>query len=301
MVYVFVRLYGVEKQYIYKVYKPKPVFNDESSHIFRHCTQYILFNLNLINKTCYIQWGGVFLATLIVILGAGLGASTAFLLGRFVFREKVESYKSKYEKFDIIDKVVEQQGLKVTILLRLSPVIPFSAFNYFMGLTSVSFKDYNIAHLGMIPGTLAYCFIGGTLGAIGDSVNALDPVVLGVTIGGTILAIVGMVYISYVAKKEFAKIAEQQKQQEMDADPENGAAPTDGGATIEGNDVEDDAPPKYDEADPSAPGNDNENGNDQSLSLGNQTHSINLYILLYIQDCVIINHTFYIFSSKTKR
>merc|ERR1719410_2015062 len=176
-------------------------------------------------------WGGVFLATLVVLAGAALGASTAFLLGRFVFREKVASYKSKYEKFDIIDKVVEQQGLKVTILLRLSPVIPFSAFNYFMGLTGVSFRHYNIAHVGMIPGTLAYCFIGGTLGAIGESVGFADPVVLTVTIAGTILAIIGMVYISFVAKKEFAKIAEQQqqKQDDMDADPEAGDPITENG------------------------------------------------------------------------
>eukprot|EP01084_Bolivina_argentea_P206536 352606_1 len=91
-------------------------------------------------------WAGIFLATAVVLAGAGLGASTAFLLGRFVFREKVASYKAKYPKFEIVDKVVEQQGLKVTILLRLSPVIPFSAFNYFMGLTGVKFRDYNIAH-----------------------------------------------------------------------------------------------------------------------------------------------------------
>eukprot|EP01083_Nonionella_stella_P275113 934286_1 len=167
-------------------------------------------------------WGGVFLATVIVFAGASLGASSAFLLGRFVLRDKVASYKSKYEKFAIIDKVVEEQGLKVTILLRLSPVIPFSAFNYFMGLTGVSFRDYNIAHFGMIPGTLAFCFIGTTLGAIGDSVGLTDnPVVLAVTIVGTIFAIIGMIYLSYVAKKEFAKIAERQKQAEQDADIEN--------------------------------------------------------------------------------
>merc|ERR1712154_257469 len=160
--------------------------------------------------------GGVFLATLVVMTGAAIGASTAFLLGRFVFREKVASYKSKYEKFDIIDKVVEEQGLKVTILLRLSPVIPFSAFNYFMGLTGVSFRDYNIAHGGMIPGTLAYCFIGGTLGAIGESVGFADPVVLTVTIVGTVVALIGMIYISWVAKKEFAKIAAEQQEVEME-------------------------------------------------------------------------------------
>eukprot|EP00486_Rosalina_sp_Unknown_P001727 CAMPEP_0201568688 /NCGR_PEP_ID=MMETSP0190_2-20130828/9906_1 /ASSEMBLY_ACC=CAM_ASM_000263 /TAXON_ID=37353 /ORGANISM="Rosalina sp." /LENGTH=129 /DNA_ID=CAMNT_0047990087 /DNA_START=772 /DNA_END=1161 /DNA_ORIENTATION=- len=129
----------------------------------------------------------------------------------------------------------------------------------------------------MIPGTLAYCFIGGTLGAIGESVDGLDPVVLGVTIGGTILAIIGMVYISYVAKKEFAKIAEQQKQAEMDADPEAGVVSKDGDVpTAEGDGVEA-APsyndqtagdaPAYAEENASAPINDNDD--EQSLSLGN--------------------------------
>ena len=81
-----------------------------------------------------------------------------------------------------------------------------------MGLTGVTFRDYNIAHIGMIPGTLAYCFIGGTLGAIGESVGfGDDPIVLTITIVGTVLAIVGMVYISWIAKKEFNKIAERQK------------------------------------------------------------------------------------------
>ena len=41
----------------------------------------------------------------------------------------MEQYKVKYPTFDIIDKVVQQQGLKVTILLRLSPLIFFSALN----------------------------------------------------------------------------------------------------------------------------------------------------------------------------
>ena len=66
---------------------------------------------------------------MVVFTGAVLGAVTEFLLGRFVFREKVASYKEKYEKFDIIDQVVQKQGLKVTFLLRLSPIIPFNVFN----------------------------------------------------------------------------------------------------------------------------------------------------------------------------
>ena len=37
-----------------------------------------------------------------------------------------------------------------------------------MGLTGVSFRNYNLAHVGMLPGIIAYCFLGGTLGALGD-------------------------------------------------------------------------------------------------------------------------------------
>ena len=73
-----------------------------------------------------------------------------------------------------------------------------------MGLTSVNFVDYNIAHFGMIPGTLAYCFIGGTLGAIGETVSLRDnPTILIITIVGTVIAIIGMIWISFVAKKKF--------------------------------------------------------------------------------------------------
>merc|ERR1712003_470667 len=109
-------------------------------------------------------------------------------------------------------------------------------------------------------------------GAIGESVGFADPVVLTVTIAGTILAIIGMVYISFVAKKEFAKIAEQQqqKQDDMDADPEAGdpiTATGDDKPTAEVDDDEDQQPPptnpEYQE-----PENE-ENENEQSLSLGN--------------------------------
>ena len=104
------------------------------------------------------QWAGIFIATVIVWIGATIGAASAFILGRFVLREKVASYKQKYEKFNIIDQVVEKNGFKVTLLLRLSPIIPFNVFNYFMGLTSVTFKAYLLASVGMVSLCIKYIY-----------------------------------------------------------------------------------------------------------------------------------------------
>lgn len=127
-----------------------------------------------------------------------------------------------------------------------------------MGLTGVTFRDYNIAHVGMIPGTLAYCFIGGTLGAIGESVGfGDDPIVLIVTIVGTVLAIAGMVYISWIAKKEFNKIASRQRMRDEE-NQENNRRPSRSNKSPKQIKLE----PRYEEV--------NVSENEESLTLGNQ-------------------------------
>jgi uncharacterized membrane protein YdjX (TVP38/TMEM64 family) len=94
-------------------------------------------------------------------VGATLGASLAFLVARFVARDKIESIARRNEKFRKIDNAIGRQGAKLIFLLRLSPVIPFNLSNYFYGLTAVKFWAYALASwLGMIPGTLLYVYIG---------------------------------------------------------------------------------------------------------------------------------------------
>ena len=93
--------------------------------------------------------------------GATLGASLAFLVARFVARDKIESIAKRNEKFRKIDNAIGKQGAKLIFLLRLSPVIPFNLSNYFYGLTAVKFWPYVLASwVGMMPGTFLYVYIG---------------------------------------------------------------------------------------------------------------------------------------------
>jgi len=104
---------------------------------------------------------GLWKGFLAVSAGATLGASLAFLVARFIARDKIEAITRRNEKFRKIDNAIGAQGAKLIFLLRLSPVIPFNLSNYFYGLTSVKFWPYVLASwIGMMPGTFLYVYIG---------------------------------------------------------------------------------------------------------------------------------------------
>jgi len=104
---------------------------------------------------------GLWKGFLAVSAGSTLGAALAFLVARFIARDRVEAIAKGNEKFRNIDNAIGKQGAKLVFLLRLSPVIPFNLSNYLYGLTGVKFWPYVLASwLGMMPGTLLYVYIG---------------------------------------------------------------------------------------------------------------------------------------------
>jgi len=104
---------------------------------------------------------GLWKGFLAVSAGSTLGAVLAFLVARFVARDKVETIARQNEKFRRIDNAMGKEGAKLIFLLRLSPVIPFNVSNYFYGLTAVKFWPYVLASwIGMMPGAFLYVYIG---------------------------------------------------------------------------------------------------------------------------------------------
>jgi uncharacterized membrane protein YdjX (TVP38/TMEM64 family) len=104
---------------------------------------------------------GLWKGFLAVSAGSTLGAALAFLVARFVARDKIEIIARRNEKFRRIDNAIGKEGAKLIFLLRLSPVIPFNVSNYFYGLTAVKFWSYVLASwIGMMPGAFLYVYIG---------------------------------------------------------------------------------------------------------------------------------------------
>ena len=104
---------------------------------------------------------GVALGSVCVSISATLGATAAFLVGRYVARDAIARKIENNQKFAAIDHAVADEGWKIVFLTRLSPVFPFTLLNYAFGLTRVKLRHYVLASwIGMIPGTVMYVYLG---------------------------------------------------------------------------------------------------------------------------------------------
>ncbi|MDY6988631.1 MAG: TVP38/TMEM64 family protein [Thermodesulfobacteriota bacterium] len=109
-------------------------------------------------------WGFVY-----VWLGAMVGASAAFWIGRSLGREFAASLIG--DRLKKYDEAIERNGFATVLYLRLV-YFPFTPMNFGMGLTKVRFWDYFFGTaLGIIVGTFIFTFFIGTLKEVWASGN----------------------------------------------------------------------------------------------------------------------------------
>lgn len=108
---------------------------------------------------------GVLYGTALVSVASTLGATAAFLVGRYLGRGWVREKIGTDSRLGAIDRATKERGFLVMLLLRSSPLFPFNALNYLMSLTGMSLRNFFFGSwLGMLPGTLLYVFIGSAAG-----------------------------------------------------------------------------------------------------------------------------------------
>lgn len=157
---------------------------------------------------------GVVLGSFYVFIGATIGATAAFLVGRYLARGWVAKKIQGNSKFSAIDEAVGREGLKIVLLTRLSPVFPFNLLNYAYGVTGVSLKDYVLGSLGMIPGTIMYVYIGslaGNLATIGTSTQATNPALQWtIRLIGFVATVAVTLYVTKIARQALQSVISEQ-------------------------------------------------------------------------------------------
>ncbi|MGE5361691.1 MAG: TVP38/TMEM64 family protein [Bacteroidales bacterium] len=102
------------------------------------------------------------IAGLIVAWPASVLAGTcAFVLGRTVLRQRVQRMTRGWRRTQAFDRAVSREGLKLVILLRASPLAPFTVLNYAFGLSRISLRDFFVGSLiGEVPGVWLNVYVG---------------------------------------------------------------------------------------------------------------------------------------------
>jgi len=113
-----------------------------------------------------------------LVSGAGTlaGAVLAFALSRSVLRPAVAKFLTRRSRLRELDGMIARDGWRIACLLRVSPVMPFAATSYALGLSSISLRDYVIGTLAAMPALFGYVLLGTLAGsgvAVWSSSNPL--------------------------------------------------------------------------------------------------------------------------------
>lgn len=138
--------------------------------------------------------------TIVVVIGATLGAGLAFLLARTVMRRRVERMTANNAKFRALDRAIAGEGMKIVFLVRLAVVFPFTYVNYAFGLTAIPLWRYVVAtFFGIIPATAAAVFLSSA--ATRAATTPASTITKSIYIGGAIVAIAVSVFIGRIATR----------------------------------------------------------------------------------------------------
>lgn len=154
---------------------------------------------------------GSFLGVIVVSIGATIGASLSFLIGRYFAKDAVEQWMSKNKKFRKLEEFIESHGPLSVAIVRLVPLFPYNLVNYGFGLTRVQFRTYVFwTWLCMLPVTIIY-------------VVGADAATRGITKGEVpwtlIIVIIVITLILTLLIKQTRKVMRENKKNELGLDP----------------------------------------------------------------------------------
>ena len=125
-----------------------------------------------------------------------LGALIAFMLSRNLFQRSAARFIARRPRLAGFDTLIARDGWRSVSLIRLSPLVPFSATTFVLALSSVSIRDFVIGTAAALPALFGYVCLGGMAGTglevLRHGGGPIQWAMLTVGSGATLLAILRM-------------------------------------------------------------------------------------------------------------
>jgi len=152
---------------------------------------------------------GVWQGSLLVFVGASLGSSAVYALASPLARTRWMRRVTRDQRVAAVRNAVAGGGVRIMLLLRLSPLVPYSILNYALALSGVRYADFVVALLGMIPAIILYTYYGKVVGDVAALAAGVSPprgveyyLLLGV---GLVTVAVSTTMITRAARREMER------------------------------------------------------------------------------------------------
>ncbi len=153
--------------------------------------------------TLVIGWYcGFVRGVVLVSFASTAGATLAFLLSRYLFREPIE--RKFGERLTTFNEALQKEGAVYLFTLRLIPAVPFFVINVVMGLTPMRVRTFWwVSQLGMLAGTCVYIYTGS---AVPNLATLAEQGVRGILTPQLITAFVLLGIFPIAVRKVFAAV-----------------------------------------------------------------------------------------------
>lgn len=93
--------------------------------------------------------------------GVALAGCAGFLAGRALTRLGLRPAMLRGDYWEAVQRAMRREGLKVALLLRVTPVMPQNALHYLLATTDLSLARFALGTwLGLVPMTLLHVYLG---------------------------------------------------------------------------------------------------------------------------------------------
>ena len=120
---------------------------------------------------------GLLWGTVISSFASTIGATLAFLLSRYLFRETIQERYAN--RLAAINRGIAEEGAFYLFTLRLVPIFPYFIINLVMGLTPIRALTFLlVSQAGMLAGTIVYVNAGTQIAKIEQLKDIASPALI---------------------------------------------------------------------------------------------------------------------------
>ena len=131
------------------------------------------------------------IAVVVNFVASMIGGLIAFVLGRWLFRESIQEAIRNDQRMVNIESALGEDAMRISILVRLSPILPDEWLNYIMSATPVSLRVFLVSNTSSLVYCLIYAYYGHALGSIALSRSGMAG--LTQSTGGLAMLLLGII------------------------------------------------------------------------------------------------------------